>query len=111
MAREVGAYLVLPSGKKIGHRQFTKYWRQNLRPPQIIPGSQNDPAMLSGRLASGYQLMGYKQPGQLTLQQRMEIKIAKKMTMKGVKQHQEHRNRVGVKHNMLQHHYREQNPF
>ena len=79
MAREVGAYLVLPSGKKIGHRQFTKYWRQNLRPPQIIPGSQNDPAMLSGRLASGYQLMGYKQPGQLTLQQRMEIKIAKKM--------------------------------
>lgn len=39
-AREDGAWLVLPNGKKIGHRSFTRYWNQNLRPERVIPGSQ-----------------------------------------------------------------------
>ncbi|KAJ3303216.1 hypothetical protein HDV03_004125, partial [Kappamyces sp. JEL0829] len=114
--------LILPSGVRIGHRAFRRYWKQHLRPVQIVPGSMMDPAM-GMRLEGQYKQLGYKQPGTqlvglgnagqgvLTKLQRLEIKVQKREARRALAREQDYRARVGQKHNMLQHHYREQNPF
>lgn len=47
----------------------------------------------------------------MTIAERREKKVAKKETLRSLKKEQTHTARIGYKHNMLQHHYREQNPF
>ena len=114
------AQLRLPSGIKIGHRAFRRYWRQNLRPTApSLPAWQTT----RHRLESGYKFL---QLGQVrvplsntgggalilaTREERLAVKVEKREARRRLGREFEHRNRVGVKHNMLQHHYREQNPF
>ncbi len=92
-----------------------------MRPIKIVPGSIRDPEMVS-RLQGSYKLLGYggnnkvmglgqSQPGALTKAERLEAKIQKREARRALYNEQDHRARVGQKHNMLQHHYREQNPF
>ena len=105
-----GTELVLPSGARIGHRSFRRYWKQNMKPVQIVPGSMQDPQMAS-RLTNNYKMLGYGYSGALTVQQRLELKVQKRESIRQLRRQQDHTARVGMKHNYLQHHYREQNPF
>lgn len=111
------AELILPSGIRIGHRSFRRYWNQNLRPIEITPGSLRDPNMQS-RITSRYQSLGHqlaRMPGGgmgvMTKTERLQIKVEKREARRRLVHQQCHTARVGQKHNMLQHHYREQNPF
>ncbi|KAI8929132.1 C2H2 type zinc-finger-domain-containing protein [Entophlyctis helioformis] len=53
--------LVLPSGIRVGHRAFRTYWNQTIRTQQIVPGSRDDPAMIT-RMSDEYKLLGYTNP-------------------------------------------------
>ena len=91
-----GAEMTLKSGIRIGNRQFKTYWKQNIR-PGIIGTRQV--------VKSGSQQ-------QLALKQiKMENKLLQKQANIGLRKQNDYYARVGIKHNMLQHHYREQNPM
>ena len=102
--------MILPSGIRIGNRQFKRYWKQNIKDSPIIPGSRRDPEMLC-RLSSNYMLLGYSSGQIVTRQQKFEVALKVKATKQQLIHQQSHTARIGQKHNMLQHHYREQNPF
>ena len=109
------AEMILPSGKRIGHRAFRRYWMQNLRPSLYVPPS--DPNMQK-RIQARYISLGQQVIHQrniptalMTREERLQVKIQKRETRRRLTKQQDHTARVGQKHNMLQHHYREQNPF
>ena len=109
--------MILPSGKRIRHRAFRRYWSQNLRPIRIIPGSRADPNMQS-RIQARYHSLGQQVVHQrnsptalMTREERLQVKVEKREARRRLVRQQDHTARVGQKHNMLQHHYREQNPF
>ena len=110
---------MLPSGVRIGHRAFRRYWSQNLRPERQSTmadtrdlskqyrqlGMSNIPANALAQRSNGSALI------HLTRQERLELRVQKREERKRMYRQQDHTARVGQKHNMLQHHYREQNPF
>ncbi|KAJ3273971.1 hypothetical protein HDV01_003641 [Terramyces sp. JEL0728] len=107
--------MILPSGVRIGNRQFRKYWKQNIKPVAIVPGSIRDPEMIS-RLSNNYKTLGFSTPAQFSQalvvqQRRLELKQKHKSTKMIMQKQQLFESRVGQKANKLQHHYREQNPF
>ncbi|KAJ3299915.1 hypothetical protein HK104_006066 [Borealophlyctis nickersoniae] len=94
--------LILPSGVRIGHRSYRKYWNQSLKTEDTRD------AHLIHRLSSQYAMLGYeKTPYEVAVahhQRRMQARA-------GLERHKEFRARVGVKHNMLQKHFRSQIGF
>jgi pre-60S factor REI1 len=98
--------LVLKSGKRIGSRQYNRYWKQNLKSTEIVPGSIKDPKM------SNSTQIGFRNRGELiTREQRLIFKEKHKQSKMEMRARQDLNARVGQKHNMLQHYYREQNPM
>jgi pre-60S factor REI1 len=104
--------MVLKNGTKIGNRQYLRYFKQNIKSQQIVPGSMQDPEMLS-RMSCNYKLLGYNSPIEFkqVMLRKKEQDLKVKQTKKFMMKQNDLKARVGVKHNMLQHHYREQNPF
>lgn len=101
--------LVLPSGIAIGNRLFKRYWRQNIKPDVIIPGSSRDANMLIEGGSRAMTFMGAT--GHQAIIKRQAYKITTRDVKKRMVRDQDFKARVGMKHNNLQHHYREQNPF
>eukprot|EP00842_Homolaphlyctis_polyrhiza_P001842 jgi/Hompol1/2659/HPOL_006101-RA len=60
---EDGTQLVLPSGTRVGHRDFRTYWKQNVRLNEVVPGSMRDPEMLQ-RMSGRYKMLGYSPTAQ-----------------------------------------------
>ncbi|RKO93144.1 C2H2 type zinc-finger-domain-containing protein [Blyttiomyces helicus] len=94
--------LILPSGARIGHRQYRHFWRQNLKP------DDSRDSTLIHRLAGQYQTLGYQG---LSYEQRVAAHERRMVAKVELRRQHDFRSRVGMKANMLQHHYREQNPM
>ncbi|KAI8910840.1 C2H2 type zinc-finger-domain-containing protein, partial [Gorgonomyces haynaldii] len=99
--------LVLPSGVKVGHRAFRRYWKQNLRPIEVVPGSMRDPEM-ARRVDGQYKMLGYKTPAQfsraLIQQQQRKLTMEKHVQAKVVQQrHNDFRLKVGIRGNNQKH--------
>ncbi|KNC99191.1 uncharacterized protein SPPG_05447 [Spizellomyces punctatus DAOM BR117] len=94
--------LILPSGVRLGHRQFNRFWRQNLKP------EDSRDSVLIHRLVGQYKMLGYEatpyEQAVAAHQRRLEAK-------KVLYRNQEYKARVGIKHNMLQKHFRSQIGF
>ena len=56
-----GFQLVLPSGARLGNRNYKLFWNQRLAGTEIVPGSRNDPSMKL-RMASHYKTLGFSNP-------------------------------------------------
>jgi pre-60S factor REI1 len=96
--------LVLPNGRVLGSRQFLRYWKQNLKPESQTPQRNTVPGTSGSRELTKVQQ-------QQMLIQRKERKHSQKQAKKELMRENDFRSRVGVKQNLLQHHYREQNPY
>ena len=98
--------LVLPSGIKVGHRSFNRYWKQNIKPTTIIPGSRNDPDMVA-RLQGKYKLLGYSTPAQFSVaiarQNQMVLMERKQQSKLVQKHHQQFSLKVGIRGNNQKH--------
>ncbi|KAJ3049455.1 hypothetical protein HK097_009555 [Rhizophlyctis rosea] len=94
--------LILPSGARIGHRQYRRFWNQSLRT------DNNHDSVLIHKIQSQYQMLGYeKTPYEVAKAHHQRRMMAKK----GLERRKEFEARVGQKHNMLQHHFRSQIGF
>lgn len=102
--------MTLPSGAKIGSRQYRTYWSQNIRPSPVVPGSASDPEMIARSF--GTALIKRDNHGRvMTVEQIRENKVKTKEIKRQLIKGQDFRARVGFSANGLQTHYREQNPF
>ncbi|KAI9202419.1 C2H2 type zinc-finger-domain-containing protein [Polychytrium aggregatum] len=91
--------MVLPSGHRVGHRQFNKIWKQTLKPDET-----RDAAIIS-------RLMGqYRELGCLPTNSPERLVIRDKMMQAKtqIKQYQDYKMRTGIKANKLQRHFRHQ---
>jgi len=96
-----GFQLVLPSGATVGHRSLMRYFKQSLNPNRELVLAN------SGRnsLVSTYRAMGWTgTTGEMAKSKARDQKFIRKTQAK-------HWMKVGCKANLLQHHYREQNPM
>ena len=99
---EGSAELVLKSGIRIGSRQFNRYWKQNIRHTTLA----------TNKSSAVIRVSGYNGSQQLAKRaQYLENKLKHKQANVSLRKQHDYNSRVGVKHNMLQHHYREQNPM
>jgi len=93
MVSEDGSELILPDGRRIGHRAFHRYYRQHLRQAK----SENGKSLMLHQMVNRYRLLGWT--GTTNTQQRTQIEAHK---------HQRDSNtRLGVKSNKLQRHFRD----
>jgi pre-60S factor REI1 len=99
--------LTLPNGKVLGSRHMMRYYKQNLT-PSAAHGSMNAVNSMSKGLISTRGGAGQLTKSHAEIVKEKEVK---KASLKELKKGNEYWARVGQKHNMLQHHYREQNPF
>jgi len=96
-----GFQLVLPSGATVGHRSLMRYFKQSLNPNRelVLANSGRD------KMMSTYRAMGWTgTTGAMAKQKARDQKFIRKTQAK-------HWMQVGCKANLLQHHYREQNPM
>lgn len=101
--------LVLSNGARIGHRQFRRYWSQNIRPTSLpLPGSRLHPEMIS-RLSNNYSSMVGYNPSQFQLLIKGQIinKERQKQNKELGNKKKEFRLKVGIRQNN-QRHYRDQ---
>ncbi|XP_072179868.1 cytoplasmic 60S subunit biogenesis factor ZNF622-like [Diadema setosum] len=97
-----GFELVLPSGAKIGHRDFSRYYKQNLPLERRVVKS--NPALI-GRLMSQYKALGWHgNKGEAAEKMIRDLRYVQKFRSR---QHLS----LGTKANMLQKHFRSQNPI
>jgi pre-60S factor REI1 len=99
--------LTLPNGKVLGSRQMMRYYKQNLT-SSAAHGSLNAAMNPKGALISTRGGAGQLIKSHAEL---VKEKQVKKASLNELKRGNDFRSRVGQKQNMLQHHYREQNPF
>lgn len=94
-----GTELILPSGVRLGHRTYARYYRQSLRPTS---DSQRESVVIN-RLVSQYKMLGYHGTT-VNKEDRMvdRIKDTKKL---------DYNMKLGMKANKLQKHYRAQVMF
>jgi len=96
-----GFQLVLPSGATVGHRSLMRYFKQSLNPNRelVLANSGKD------RMISTYRAMGWTgTTGEMAKSKARDQKFIRRTQAK-------HWMKVGCKANLLQHHYREQNPM
>jgi len=96
-----GFQLVLPSGATVGHRSLMRYFKQSLNPNRelVLANSGRD------SVVSTYRAMGWTgTTGEMAKAKARDQKFIRKTQAK-------HWMKVGCKANLLQHHYREQNPM
>ncbi|KAI8915402.1 C2H2 type zinc-finger-domain-containing protein [Powellomyces hirtus] len=94
--------LILPSGVRIGHRQYNKFWRQTLKP------EDNRDSVVINQLMGQYRALGYQSTP-------YEVAVAhherRMMAKKSLYAYQDFKARTGQKHNKLQKHFRSQIGF
>jgi len=97
-----GYELVLPSGKKVGHRTLARYYRQSLT------NRNNERSVeLVNRIKDKYRALGWSGPGTTGEVFQRKVRDLKYMQQWKAKQHM----RLGVRNNMHQHHFRQQVNF
>ncbi|KAJ3226863.1 hypothetical protein HK099_003975 [Clydaea vesicula] len=94
--------LILPSGRKAGHRTYAKYWSQKLKP------DITNEAILINQLAGQYKSIGYFNQNQVSMVERRQRKLQGQITNKKALSLQ---TRLGVKANKFQKHFRPQVVF
>lgn len=97
--------MILPSGRKAGHRAFNKYWKQSLRTTPVSD------AVLIHRLIGDYRQLGVYQnniPGTIS---RVEAQKRKMQACESLRSYHDYKGRIGIKANHLQKHFRHQNPL
>jgi pre-60S factor REI1 len=99
--------LTLPNGKVLGSRHLLRYYKQNLTSSVAhgnLPVMMNQKtALISSRGGAGQLIKSHTEM--------IKEKQVKNASLKELKRGNDFRSRVGQKQNMLQHFYREQNPF
>ncbi|KAJ3018684.1 hypothetical protein HKX48_002727 [Thoreauomyces humboldtii] len=97
--------LILPSGMRIGHRQYNRFWQQNLRPSE----SSRDSVVIN-RLHGEYNQLGYQAVTYEVAQANHERRM---MAKKQLYAYYDFKARTGMKHNKstLNRHFRSQIGF
>ncbi|CAF0924408.1 unnamed protein product [Rotaria sordida] len=97
-----GYELVLPSGKKVGHRTLVRYYRQSLT------NRNNERSLeLVNRLKDKYRALGWSGPGTTGEVFQRKVRDLKYMQQWKANQYM----KLGVRNNMHQHHFRQQVNF
>jgi pre-60S factor REI1 len=112
-----GSELIFENGKSIGHRSLVTYYKQNVKPPETRD------SVLINSVIQQYRLLGYADD---SVKSGRELSTLAYRQLSKKLQHQRTENlyrakyekiasyqrmKMGVSHNKLQHHYREQNPL
>lgn len=99
--------LILPSGLRLGHRAFNRFWKQKHTFTAPLPGSIRHPEMLT-RLSQSYEVMGHDPVSYRAMIQRGIINRERQNQNKMLEnQSKKFRLRVGIRGNN-QTHYRDQ---
>ena len=83
--------LVLPSGAKVGHRAYSRYYRQNLRP------QEQRESVINNQLISQYRALGWHG---MNPEERAVSKLAQRVQHRRT---QDWKLKMGVKHNNQKH--------
>ncbi|KAJ2962913.1 hypothetical protein NQZ79_g1984 [Umbelopsis isabellina] len=104
--------LVLPSGTRIGHRDFNVYYRQSLRPLDSRDSvAANRLLTQDGERAESLSKSKRRRQNQLTITDGSSSMSSEKQALQSLKQKQRFDIRMGLRNNGLMKHYREQNPL
>ncbi|KAG4098942.1 C2H2 type zinc-finger-domain-containing protein [Neocallimastix lanati (nom. inval.)] len=97
-----GTELILPSGAHIGHREYKRYYDQNLR------YNYEPESVAINRLTQKYKALGYYNIGSsgMTIEQERLAKM--KAAREELRQYQRRKEMLGIKNNDLQKHFRKQ---
>jgi len=97
-----GTELILPSGAHIGHREYKRYYDQNLR------YNYEPESVAINRLTQKYKALGYYNIGSsgMTIEQERLAKM--KAAREELRQYQRRKEKLGIKNNDLQKHFRKQ---
>jgi len=97
-----GTELILPSGAHIGHREYKRYYDQNLR------YNYEPESVAINRLTQKYKALGYYNIGSsgMTIEQERLEKM--KAAREELRAYQRRKERLGIKNNTLQRHFRKQ---
>jgi len=97
-----GTELILPSGAHIGHREYKRYYDQNLR------YNYEPESVAINRLTQKYKALGYYNIGSsgMTIEQERLAKM--KAAREELREYQRRKETLGIKNNNLQRHFRKQ---
>lgn len=99
-----GLEVVLPNGSRLGHRSLRTYYRQ-----QFAPEDTRD-CVLVNRMAARQRVLGWARPARPG--EALPVTALQKKDQRDRRHWQQyHAAKVGIKHNMLQHHFRCQVDF
>ena len=96
-----GAQLVMSNGLKLGHRDYARYWKQNLHSRVTVTNPSKRLIMFGTRNG------GMKG----TVASRSDLGLLKKQAIAQQRHENNDRMKIGIKANALQKHYRHQNPL